>query len=194
VKKQYISFILAILFGWMLGCNNNPVQAPVQTSNQVSAAGQTIQILELPGAAGLSLAKKSSTSDWVSANLGGYLEIREQFKGVRVFATLSIPRRGLNRDQYISMTLNDQEVKFDFNPDGLQFNKPAMLNFRYTGLDLSSVPVGADLKLYYLNEKKGTLEEMHAESITYDTASGTVTCVNAEIPHFCIYAFGYIKR
>ena len=194
MQKQFTSFVLAILFGWMMGCNNNPVQAPVQTPNQNSPAGQQIQLLELPGTAGMSLAKKSSASGLISADLGGEIGISDQFKGITVFATLTIPKKALNKDQVISMTLDDKKVAFSFSPDGLQFSKPAMFNYFYTGLDLSSVPVGAVISLYYCNEKKATLEEMHAESITYDKASGTITCVNAEIPHFCIYAFGYIKR
>jgi hypothetical protein len=194
MQKQFTSFVLAILFGWMLGCNSNPVQGPDQNSNQVSPAGQQIQLLELPASAGMSLAKISSAGQWIRAKSGGDVEIDEHFRGVAVSVTLSIPKKALSDDQYISMTLDDSKLKIDFDPNGLQFNVPAELSYTVTGLDLSSLPDGVTLKLYYCNQKTGTFEEMNAKSITYDRKSGTITCVNADIPHFCIYAFGYIRR
>jgi hypothetical protein len=194
MQKQFTSFVLAILFGWLLGCNSNPVQGPDQNSNQVSPAGQQVQLLELPASAGMSLAKISSAGQWIRAKSGGDVEIDEHFRGVAVSVTLSIPRKALSDDQYISMTLDDSKLKIDFDPNGLQFNVPAELSYTATGLDLSSLPAGAEIKLYYCNQKKGTFEEMYSASITYDRKSGTLTCLNAEIPHFSIYAFGYIKK
>ena len=194
MQKQFTSFVLAILFGWMLGCNSNPVQGPDQNSNHVSPAGQQIQLLGLPASAGMSLAKISSAGQWIRAKWGGDVEIDEHFRGVAVSVTLSIPKKALSDDQYISMTLDDSKLKIDFDPNGLQFNVPAELSYTVTGLDLSSLPDGVTLKLYYCNQKTGTFEEMNAKSITYDRKSGTITCVNADIPHFCIYAFGYIRR
>jgi hypothetical protein len=194
MQKQFTSFVLAILFGWLLGCNSNPVQGPDQNSNQVSPAGQQVQLLELPASAGMSLAKISSAGQWIRARSGGNVEIDEHFRGVAVSVTLSIPKKALSDDQYISMTLDDSKLKIDFDPNGLQFNVPAELSYTATGLDLSSLPAGAEIKLYYCNQKKGTFEEMYSASITYDRKSGTLTCLNAEIPHFSIYAFGYIKK
>jgi len=198
MQKQLTSFVLAILFGWLLGCNSNPVQGPDQNSNQVSPAGQKIQLLKLPGTAGMKLAKTSSIASsilrWVSVDSGGDLESSEQFGTVTVTATLSIPKKALSNDQYISMTLDDSKLKIDFDPDGLQFNVPAELSYTATGLDLSSLPAGVTLKLYYCNQKTGKFEQMTSASITYDRKSGTLTCLNAEIPHFSIYAFGYIKK
>ena len=194
MQKQFTSFVLAILFGWLLGCNSNPVQGPDQNSNQVSPAGQQVQLLELPASAGMSLAKISSAGQWIRAKSGGNVEIDEHFRGVAVSVTLSIPKKALSDDQYISMTLDDSKLKIDFDPNGLQFNVPAELSYTATGLDLSSLPAGAEIKLYYCNQKKGTFEEMYSASITYDRKSGTLTCLNAEIPHFSIYAFGYIKK
>ena len=194
MQKQFTSFVLAILFGWLLGCNNNPVQVPDQNSNQGSVAAQQVQLLELPASAGMSLAKISSAGQWIRAKSGGDVEIDEHFRGVAVSVTLSIPKKALSDDQYISMTLDDSKLKIDFDPNGLQFNVPAELSYTATGLDLSSLPAGVTLKLYYCNQKTGKFEEMNAENITYDRLLGTITCVNADIPHFSIYAFGYIKK
>jgi hypothetical protein len=199
MQKQLTSFVLAILFGWLLGCNSNPVQAPDQNSNQVSPVGQKIQLLELPGTTGMNLAKTSSIASsilrWVSVDSGGELESNEQFGTVTVTATLSIPKKGLSEGRYISMMLdNSKLLQIEFNPEGLQFKVPAKLSCTATGLDLSSVPVGAEIKLYYCNQKTGKFEEMNSASITYNRKSGTLTCLNAEIPHFSIYAFGYIKK
>jgi hypothetical protein len=200
MKKQFTSLVLAILFGWLLGCNSNPVQVPDQISNQDSPAGQKMHLLELPAPADVNLAKKYSVASWISADAGGKLEISEQFqnksgyKTATVTATLSIPENALNEDRYISMQLDDSKLQIKFNPDGLQFNVPAKLSYTVTGLNLSSVPVGTEIKLYYCNRETGMFEEMHSGSITYDIKSGTITCLNAEIPHFSEYAFGYIKK
>jgi len=191
MKKQFTSFVLAILFGWLLGCNSNPVQGPDQNPNQVSPAVQQIQLLELPVTAVMTLAKKYPVASWVSADSGGELNITGRSQAA---ATLSIPKNALSEDQYISMTLDDSKLQIEFGPDGLQFNVPATLSYTVTGLNLSSVPVGTGIKLYYCNQKAGRFEEMNSASITYDRKSGTLTCLNAKIPHFCTYAFGYIKR
>jgi hypothetical protein len=200
MKKQFTSLILAILFGWLLGCNSNPVQVAYQNSNQVSPAGQKIQLLELPVTAGMNLAKKYSVASWISADEGGELEISEQFRNKRrhntatVTATLSIPENALNEDRYISMLLDDSKLQIKFNPDGLQFNVPAKLTYTATGLNLSSIPVGTEIKLYYCNEETGMLEEINTGGITYDVESGTFECHDGEILHFSEYAFGYIKK
>lgn len=200
MPKQFTSLVFAILFGWLLGCNSNPVQAPDQISNQDSPAGQKIQLLEVPAPAEVNLAKKYSVGGWVSANSGGKLEIKEQFRTKSEFktatltATLSIPKNGLSEDRYILMMLDDSNLQIKFNPHGLQFNVPAKLTYTATGLDLSSVPLGTEIKLYYYNAETGLFEEMRSGSITYDIKSGTVTCLDGEIPHFSIYAFGYIKK
>jgi len=192
MKKQFTSYVLAILFGWLMGCNSNPVQMPDQNSAQVSSAGRQVQLLELPGTAGKNLAKKSQTSGsgLISADSGGEVKVIGQFQT----ATLTIPKNALKKDQSISMTLDDCGAQVKFSPEGLIFKKHAQLNYAATGLDLSSVPVGAVINLYYYNEISGAYEQMSSVSITYDKEAGTLTCVNGDIPHFCLYAFGYIKR
>lgn len=199
MQKQFTSFVLAILFGWLLGCNSNPVQGPDQNSNQVTPAGQTVQLLELPGTAGMDLAKTSSVASyvrsWVSADSGGQLVCGDQFGRVTTTATLSIPQNGMSQDQYISMRLDHfRWLQIEFGPDGIQFNTPAILSCTVTGLDKFWAPIGADIRLYYCNQKTGSFQEMPSGSITYDRQSGTLTCSNIQIPHFCTYAFGYIKR
>ena len=199
MQKQFTSFVLAILFGWLMGCNSNPVQGPDKNSGQVSPAGQQIQLLELPGTTGMDLAKTSSVASsvrqWVSADSGGQLVCGDQFGRITITATLSIPQNGLSEDQYISMRLDpSKRLQIEFGPDGLQFNVPANLSCTVTGLDMFWVPLGAEINLYYCNQKTGTFQQMPSGSITYDRKSGTLTCSNIEIPHFCLYAFGYIKR
>ena len=190
MQKQFTSFVLAILFGWMLGCNSNPVQVPDQKSNTVSAAGQQIQLLELPGPSGVNLAKTNPVTILVNADSGGEVEVTGQFQT----ATLTVPKNALSRNQDISMLFNGSKTQIGFGPEGLQFKKHAKLNYTATGLDFSSVPFGTVINLYYYNEKTGTYEEMNSDIILYNRWAGTLICINGDIPHFCIYAFGYIKR
>lgn len=196
MKTYFIPLVVVILLGWTQGCNNNPVQAPDQTSS----TGQHIQLLDAPRTSGGALSKKYRTGDWFSTESGGELKISARFNTNNQFgtstlnATFTLPANALKADSYIAMTFNDYKLQIQFNPHGLQFNVPAKLTYTATGIDLSSLPDGAEIKLYYVNEDSGSFEEMHSGTITYDKALGTISCVDGEIPHFSEYAFGYVKK
>ncbi|MFA6540579.1 MAG: hypothetical protein WCT99_03180 [Bacteroidota bacterium] len=196
MKRYFVPLVVVILIGWTPGCNSNPVQAP----DQVTSAGQQIQLLDAPRSSGGALSKKYRTGDWFRAESGGELKISARFNSNNQFgtstlnATFTLPGNALKADQYIAMTFDDYKLQIQFNPHGLQFNVPAKLTYTATGVDLSSLPDGTEIKLFYVNENSGSFEEMHSGTITYDKASGTISCVDGEIPHFSEYAFGYVKK
>jgi hypothetical protein len=83
---------------------------------------------------------------------------------------------------YLSST-----VAMTFGPHGTDFITPASLVVRVKGIDLSWIPAGTVLHLYYDNN--GTWEMM-AGDVTYDTNTKVLQCLNGKLPHFSRYAFG----
>lgn len=200
IKKLLTSLATIALVGWSLGCNSNPVQTPDSIRNQNLITGQQIQLLQLPARADVSLTKKYSEGRWIRANTGGEINMSERFrtntrfKTASISASFTVPPNGLSKDTFIMMVFDDSNLLIEFSPHGLEFNIPAKLSYTVTGLDLSSVPVDAEIKLYYINDQTGLFEEMRSGSILHDRESGSISCIDGEIPHFSEYAFGYIKK
>lgn len=200
MKKYLLSIAFILVLGWTMGCNNNAVNAPDQPSGQATVTGQNIQIIELPSPTDMTLMKKYRTGDWFTPGSDFELNVLAQFSTNSRFgnasfeASFNLPGNGLDVSQYITMMFNDNKMKVTFGPHGLQFAVPAILTYSATGVDLSSMPDGSEINLYYVNEESGLLEDMHTGTITYDKAMGTITCTGAAIPHFSEYAFGYIKK
>jgi hypothetical protein len=205
MKKLFTSIAVLFLIGWNLGCNSNPVQPSDHMSAPAAAAGQTaqmgsIQLLDVPLPTDISLSKKYWSGKWINAESGGTLTIKGQyntntkFKTATLTATFSVPQNALSNNQFILMSFDDAKLQVQFNPHGLQFKVPAKLSYTATGVDLSVLPAGTEIKLFYVDEQSGSFEEMNGGTITYDVETGTVSCTDAEIPHFSEYAFGYIKK
>jgi hypothetical protein len=87
------------------------------------------------------------------------------------------------------MTLDDQTLTFDFNPDGISFTKPASLDVYARGLNLWGIPPWKKVKLFYISN--GELVEMKTSRISVNPWFGELSCENGDIPHFSRYAFGY---
>jgi hypothetical protein len=215
LMSRYISIlILAVFLSGLGGCDDNPVQAPVQSTAPTSAQQQgllksliqpllqpllNVQLLTLPKSL-LSLAPSQyKTQSWVTSQSGGQLSLDVKyptfliFDVVHITSTFTVQPHAISQDELITMTLNTSNLEFDYSPQGLQFSTPATLNCAATGLDLSTVPSGTPIELFYC-EPNGSYDEIPAGSITYDVKTGTVTCCNAQISHFSQYAFGYIKK
>jgi len=138
-----------------------------------------------PGASSTSYITRSSGGK-VSVSYSYYSILRKQ---VRISATLTVPAGAVDKDTYITMSLDDKYVAVNFKPSGLKFNMPAKLDFNATGLDLSVVPIGVPISLYFVDFL--TVEKEKAGSITANRFYGSLVCSNGEIPHFSRYAFGY---
>lgn len=205
MKKIFTSIAVLFLIGWHLGCNSNPVQPSEPLSAQTVSAVQTtpigsIKLLDVPLPTEKSLSKTYWSGKWFFAESGGTLTIKGQyytntrFRMATLTATFSVPPNAMSSNQYIVMSFDDAKLQVQFNPHGLQFKVPAKFSYTATGVDLSTLPAGTEIKLFYVDEQTGSFEEMKGGSISYDVESGTVTCTDAEIPHFSEYAFGYIKK
>jgi hypothetical protein len=175
-----------VLLAWIgilgFGCDRaGPTEAP----DAPKAEGP--QLLKLPSSN--SLQKPVSATARITVRYGGQLTLNTSGQGPYVAATLTFPKGAVSQDVTITMTLENQTLAFDFDPDGISFNQPATLDVYARGLDLSGIPFGARLKLFYDNGRQ--LTPMQATSISVNPLTGELWCNNGLIPHFSRYAFGY---
>jgi hypothetical protein len=138
----------------------------------------------------------SSSTSLITSRYGGRVRLAYSYfsklgKRVTVSAMLIVPPGAIDNDTYVTMSLDDNYVGLKFKPEGLKFKVPAELNFSAMGLDLSMVPFGESISLYYVNLFTSTFEEVNALSVSSSKSQGTIVCYDAQISHFSRYAFGY---
>ena len=104
--------------------------------------------------------------------------------------TLDIPRYALNENKEIEITLETTElmggVAMTFSPHGTVFNTPAILNIEAHGVDFTGVDPNS-VNIFYDNPDTGQWEPMNRDDVIIDINAGTVTVVNARLPHFSRY-------
>jgi hypothetical protein len=138
----------------------------------------------------------SSSTGLITSRYGGRVRVNYSYfsifgKRVSVSATFTVPPGAVDQDTYVTMSLDDKYVGLKFKPGGLKFKVPAELDFSASGLDLSSLPFGKSVSLYYLNFLGGTFEKVNTSGVSASKFQGTLVCNNAQINHFSRYAFGY---
>jgi len=108
-------------------------------------------------------------------------------------ATLTITPGSISEDAEVALSMETSEilggVSVTFEPHGVVFNQPAILNIEAHGVDFSGInPNNVDV--YYDNQQTGQWELMQRDDIIIDANAGTVQVVNARLPHFSRYAIG----
>jgi hypothetical protein len=165
------------------GCDGaGPVEAP----NAPKADAP--QLIKLPSHSGLQ--KVVSVTGRITVKDGGQLTLNTFGQWPYVFATITFPKKAVSEDVDITMTLENQALAFDFDPDGISFNKSASLDVYARGLNLFGIPPWKKVKLFYC-DSNGELVEMKTGKVSVNAWTGELSCDNGEIPHFSRYAFGY---
>lgn len=191
--KHYLP--LALLFGllvFLVGCDNfeNPVSSPELTAIEENTS-QEMNFITLPKPDGFF--KPLKTSATITPQTGGRLALNySQGRGserVHIQVSLRFAPRSVSEDVTASMSVDSDALMFYFEPSGTTFLKPGQLTVNARGLDLSDVPAGAEIKLYYIDGDQW--EEMNTQMIRYDVRQGQLQCVNGEVPHFSRYAFAF---
>lgn len=166
--------------------------ASIQPGRSINCSPKLLQLpLPLWGAN-----QGASSTSYITSSSGGKVSVTYSYTSIlrklfRVTATLSVPPGAIDKDTYVTMSVDDKYLALKFKPSGLKFNIPAELDFNATGLDLSILPFGAPISLYYVNDYGVMTEKENAESISANRFYGSVVCNDGEIPHFSRYAFGY---
>jgi hypothetical protein len=217
MNRKITAMIVVAVFLLVGGCSENgqsllspvnsspPATSVTQGSNAKADApepmgvirpGQStncaITLIPLPQAVWNSV-PGSSSSGLITASSGGTLRANYSYysilgKKVTLSATFTVPPGAVNRDTYVTMSFDGLNVGVDFLPNGLKFNIPAELDFSASGLDLTTLPLGVPVSLYFVN---WTFEKQNALSISTNKWYGILVCKDAQIKHFSRYAFGY---
>jgi hypothetical protein len=138
----------------------------------------------------------SSSTALITSRYGGRVRVDYSYfsifgKKVNVSATFTVPPGAIDKDTYVTMSIDDKYIGLKFKPGGLKFKVPAELDLSASGLDLSALPFGKSVSLYYVDLLSGTFEKVHTSGVSAGKFQGTVVCNNAQINHFSRYAFGY---
>ncbi len=117
------------------------------------------------------------------------------FESELAFASVSldIPANSISDDAEIELSLETTEllggVAVTFEPHGITFSDPAVLNIEAHGVDFTGIDPNA-VNVYYDNLETGQWELMQRDNIIIDVNAGTVRVINAKLPHFSRYAIG----
>ena len=196
IKKAAISRLICIVACTMVltfsACTSDAPFAP-------QADGELHFIPLGPESHGL--AKVVQSTQFVTQQSGGTLSLqfkppRRDSAEVQVIVTLVVLPHTISEDAELSLSLDDQTliggVDVTFQPHGITFSRPAILNIQAKGLDLSGTnPEKIDI--YYDNPDSGQWEKMARKQVIVKPENGFINVVAAEIPHFSRYAVGWSR-
>ncbi len=185
-------FISGLLAGFS-GCQKADPLSSSAAVTKNTAAGQEFNILSFKGKNNRSLNKTTTVSKFIKANRGGTLYLEHEHGDLDVEISLTIPRNSMSENAEIEISLNDDQflgaVDVVFQPHGITFSRPAILNIDAKGLDMSGVNPN-DIDLYYVNEESGQWEQMQYDDldVDIDDGEGEIEVKDARLPHFSRYA------
>jgi len=119
----------------------------------------------------------------IQSNVNGLIEVGSDYLG---YCKLNFESGTLQEDVSIKMDWNIDDGKFEvkFSPEGLNFNKPVLLEMFYNIAELKNIDE-EKLKLFYFNEEKNIWELIGGVT---DIAKKMFT---VEITHFSRYALAH---
>jgi len=191
--------ILVVVVTLLGGCStlDNPAGVPANPAVGTGSVSPTPTLIFLPRSGGGPLSKDITVSQFVTALSGGLLRVHgdyldeERGVTVRMDWCLRIAPHSISESGWFSIALDEEALAADFGPDGTVFRTPALLDMTTTGLDLSAVPEGAEVHLYWYNPATGSWELTSAKKITLSRSEGKIVCKDGEIGHFSRYGFGF---
>ncbi len=187
-----LSAILVLIMATMLVIWGTGCQMAGPTESIAPGSDYVPQLIKLPGPK--SLHKVIPVSQRITADSGGVLKLQydngSSLYHFAIDASLTFMPHAVNSDVTVTMSLDDSLVLLNFEPS-MTFNIPAQLNVQATGLDLSGFATSSGFNLYWHDPITGAWVAMPAQAIVVTAAvSGTLACMNGQIPHFSVYAFG----
>jgi hypothetical protein len=196
--KTSIVLIFVFLMSAVISCSNQEPLSPVSATQDHSVpAPREIRFIQL-GMENSSFNKIVSVSDWVTKLNGGELVLEYTWanKNPEVYCKniLKIIPGTISEDAELSLSIDDKDFfkgDFDvvFQPHGITFSAPALLNIEIKNADLSGFNPD-DLEIFYVNSQTGQWEEINCEEIIVKPGTGYIKVVDAEISHFSRYAIG----
>ncbi|HSD63997.1 MAG TPA: hypothetical protein VLB50_09365 [Ignavibacteriaceae bacterium] len=179
--------LFSILFAGLLlgGCSD------INNSFPPAQNGNSGKLFKMPAAADMTTETTFSASQNISGSTGGNLQLSGSYQGasgvVTVQATLNVPSNAYPGEKVLYVANSNAFAEVDFNPS-LSFDAPVLLNLTVSGLDLTGVNP-SDVGFAYISDDGSYLEPISYNSLTVNTATGTLAVTNAHLSHFSRYVF-----
>lgn len=194
IKSHRIALVaVAMMVGIMLstwGCMNN---APFSPESQGVSNQSSLHLISLDQG-NLSLSKGDDNgnhaSAWVTQKKGGKLRLDYKTNDTKVVIKLKVFPHTISRDAELMVSLGTRALDMTFTPEGINFSKPAMLDIKAKGLDLSNVALDK-IDIYYFNPETNEWERTVRKAVKVRPKKGIIEIIDAEIPHFSRYAVAW---
>ncbi len=191
---QKIKFILFIILTIGLFSCGDVVDFsnPVSDQNPNGMRWISLPLLEVQTPDGIYFEKVFYTvTKAINGKIGGELELKNSYKGgplrnVKFEARLTFEENCFDGVRQISMSIQPEYGSAVFEPHG-EFNKPAIYNVKFEGLDLKGVDP-QNIRFVYMAED-GTYEYIAVDKIKVDVNKGLLQVINAQLPHFSRFGF-----
>ncbi|MGE5315489.1 MAG: hypothetical protein ACM3Q4_12405 [Acidobacteriota bacterium] len=197
--KRFTLYCTLILFVTVFSsCSNgsNPTAQMGPDEPAMKSPITNVSLVQLPAStAPQSMAKATRVEVWITPEKGGDVPVSNSYTSifgttVTIEMNLHFEPGTVTEPKLITIALDSRTLTADFSPDGLVFEKPAILSATVSGIPSFFIPKDKDLRLYYINGL--SFEEMNG-TITANRQDGTITLADGEIPHFSLYGFGFTK-
>lgn len=193
IVKSFICFSMLLVVLALTSCQNeSPLVGPESIDARYTETNEPNWV-GLPQADSKRLEKVFNAGETITVNEGGEIVIDETYTSssglqVTTYSSIQFAPGCVQEDVYITVEIDDETGVSSFLPSQV-FNFPAILNQKFTGLDLSGVNP-ADIQLYYL-KLDGTYDVMAYDDLIVDVSAGSIEVVNGQIPHFSRYGYGF---
>lgn len=188
-KMRKLSYSAALILLLFAGCmQEGTITGPVNVTDN----NQAKTIIMLPDKAEMSVEDVYSISRDINGTTGGDLHLVKSYvasngQTVNIDCQLTIPGNSLSfsDNRNISMEISN-EAGVDFSPS-MTFDQPVILNYTVSGLDLNGINPNK-VKFYYV-DPDGNLSPTVNDGVSVNISTGTLTVVNAQLPHFSRWAY-----
>lgn len=182
------SYATAFILLFFAGCmQESNITEPVTTTEN----NQAKTIIMLPATANMNVNEIFSESQDIDGEAGGEIHLVKSYvasngQTVTIDCKLTVPAN-LSFDDFRNITMEiGGQAGVDFFPS-MTFNEPVILNFTVTGLDLNGVNPN-NVGFFYV-DGNGNLFPTNNEGVSVNLSTGTLTVVNAQLPHFSRWAY-----
>jgi hypothetical protein len=200
--KYFLSAILlALTVFWGCEQSSDLVTGPQVTlekttlgSSGIVPTDNTYDLIPLPQRSPIFQDSTFTISKLINGLLGGNIILNRTYiskegKLVTMLVNLVVPPLAFPGNRNITLTIDNCFANVHCDP-GMTFNLPLIMVQTFTGLNLKEYN-SQDIDFVYLKDD-GSIEEIDNSLIIVEKLTGTLTVLNAQIPHFSRY--GWVRK
>jgi len=190
MKKILAFIVIGTLF--LIGCQEagNPI-APVSENETDLTSFNQPNWITLPKPDNMSIERHFSSKKKINGRRGGDVHLKAEYEGgvhgvVKIDARIQFPRKAFSGIQDITLIIDSENGLTTFYPH-MKFNKSAVYDLKFDGLDLSNVdPDNID---FVYQSEDGTIEKVEYDKLKVDIKAGKIEIQKAKLNHFSRYGF-----